>query len=712
MATAVSNTADLVFAVGQTSVSSISLAVGTYVLSSALEVSRNLTLRANAGGDRAVLSAPSSRVLVVSAGASVDLYGLAIRDGVGGTDLGNDGGCIHNSGTLRIFDSNITGCESKLGGCCGRNGGGIMNEATGILELFSTVVTSNTASGNGGPTGGGIYNLASTPAGLTDSSVTNNQAYRDNDIYGSFEIRYYSPSPPPPSPVPPLLPPFHNPGFDYYDGYTYGTVNGEDAATVVTIVTGESDTYTGADINFQGTVLHDPFFDSAFGSQRGHEHITRQGYVTSNHPVWTIDLTSRRVYIKAWASSDGLLYVSSSRSVGMLNDFRLWGESAPGGWTQQPTASIGGDPHIKGASGGEADFKGEDGKYYNLLSSRNVTVNALFEHRNFSTPYSRLQVHGSWVMGVFLLLSTARSTLRIPFLVRHPHDVFVSRSLSSPRGTESYNHTRTGVSARQREQLHVREGSGPIWVDGVRFSLQKRTLRVENPFWQVIAKSTLSYPHFWQLRANVWLMPRYAIDLDPVAPHGLLGQTFDRSNCTAVNGKRDDYSVHRNRLVVTSAQAEGAIEGTAADYMVASPFATRFKYSRHTASHAAPRLLDALYGRRKRPRCIPGRWDSKGGVGRLVDGLNFQGHDLEGTWRAASAVACYDACKARAADCRAFTFIKGDTRSKRCWLKLDGYQAMGVLDPGTVSGVLSAEDRALGEGHTRIPHHGSGEAKE
>ena len=99
MATAVSNTADLVFAVGQTSVSSISLAVGTYVLSSALEVSRNLTLRANAGGDRAVLSAPSSRVLVVSAGASVDLYGLAIRDGVGGTDLGNDGGCIHNSGT-------------------------------------------------------------------------------------------------------------------------------------------------------------------------------------------------------------------------------------------------------------------------------------------------------------------------------------------------------------------------------------------------------------------------------------------------------------------------------------------------------------------------------------------------------------------------------------------------------------------------------------
>lgn len=95
-----------------------------------------------------------------------------------------------------------------------------------------------------------------------------------------------------------------------------------------------------------------------------------------------------------------------------------------------------------------------------------------------------------------------------------------------------------------------------------------------------------------------------------------------------------------------------------------------------------------------------------------MDGLNFQGHDLEGTWRAASAVACYDACKARAADCRAFTFIKGDTRSKRCWLKLDGYQAMGVLDPGTVSGVLSAEDRALGEGHTRIPHHGSGEAKE
>ena len=60
-----------------------------------------------------------------------------------------------------------------------------------------------------------------------------------------------------------------------------------------------------------------------------------------------------------------------------------------------------------------------------------------------------------------------------------------------------------------------------------------------------------------------------------VAPHGLLGQTFDGDG-VAIDGAIDDYSA---KVVVTKAMGEGAIEGVAADYELpsASPFSTKFK---------------------------------------------------------------------------------------------------------------------------------------
>ena len=60
-----------------------------------------------------------------------------------------------------------------------------------------------------------------------------------------------------------------------------------------------------------------------------------------------------------------------------------------------------------------------------------------------------------------------------------------------------------------------------------------------------------------------------------VAPHGLLGQTFDGDG-VAIDGAIDDYSA---KEVVTKAMGEGAIEGVAADYELpsASPFSTKFK---------------------------------------------------------------------------------------------------------------------------------------
>jgi len=80
--------------------------------------------------------------------------------------------------------------------------------------------------------------------------------------------------------------------------------------------------------------------------------------------------------------------------------------------------------------------------------------------------------------------------------------------------------------------------------------------------------------------------PRHRLDLSlrpllPEArlaewPHGLIGQSFD-GDATPRQGKQDDYNAP---VVWTTAQAEGAIEGVADDYRVASPFVTEFRFSR------------------------------------------------------------------------------------------------------------------------------------
>ncbi|EOD25868.1 hypothetical protein EMIHUDRAFT_206069 [Emiliania huxleyi CCMP1516] len=75
-------------------------------------------------------------------------------------------------------------------------------------------------------------------------------------------------------------------------------------------------------------------------------------------------------------------------------------------------------------------------------------------------------------------------------------------------------------------------------------------------------------------------------------PHGIFGQSF--SALGPLNGKRDGYPRdgplynERNGPFMTSAMAEGAIEGKAADYELPSAFATRFAFSRFDESLLPP----------------------------------------------------------------------------------------------------------------------------
>jgi len=89
----------------------------------------------------------------------------------------------------------------------------------------------------------------------------------------------------------------------------------------------------------------------------------------------------------------------------------------------------------------------------------------------------------------------------------------------------------------------------------------------------------------------------YDADSDPVAPHGLIGQSYD-GDAIAIDGKQDDYR-SSDDVMTTEAQAEGAIEGTGVDYMMSGPFATDFKYSRFNAVKAAHRDVSRLSGKKR-----------------------------------------------------------------------------------------------------------------
>jgi len=277
--------------------------------------------------------------------------------------------------------------------------------------------------------------------------------------------------------------------------------------------------------------------------------------------------------------------------------------SPPPGPPSQPPAEpgavsgIAGDPHLSGAHGEEADFKGVDGGVYNVLSARNMSLNVMVQHDVFNTPHSKLTVHGSFIRAVYQTLRTRQTArlLQIFFHAKDPHRVLVGQDCTPPFCRE-----RAGT-------LHiVTDGGAPYVFENVRVSLRSKALEVANGQWHTRVVSTVGAPHWGKLRINLQMKPTYGLQYDPVAPHGIIGQTYDGDKFE-VNGHVDTYSrLDDGRLsasrtaagghVTTRAQAEGAIESTLEDYHMASDFATGFRFSRFDAVAAGPRNVSEMTG--------------------------------------------------------------------------------------------------------------------
>eukprot|EP00966_Prymnesium_polylepis_P151510 3501150-Prymnesium_polylepis.1 len=83
-------------------------------------------------------------------------------------------------------------------------------------------------------------------------------------------------------------------------------------------------------------------------------------------------------------------------------------------------------------------------------------------------------------------------------------------------------------------------------------------------------------------------MSRYRVCSEPIAPHGILGQTFD-CDMMALHGRSDSYATlddgrattsrrTEGGIVTTQAQAEGALKGVARDYRFKGTTPHRFRF--------------------------------------------------------------------------------------------------------------------------------------
>lgn len=234
---------------------------------------------------------------------------------------------------------------------------------------------------------------------------------------------------------------------------------------------------------------------------------------------------------------------------------------------------------------------------YNLLSARNLSFNALFEYSDFVMPHKL--VKGSFMANVGVVARTwcaTSSASYCPNWSGRSRLVHIEFNATHPAGA-----AHTALLRERGMPDTVVDGTG-THVDNVfvqtREHQQATSLIVNTGRWRLSATAK----HFPNPEANpgrmllhVDVAARYDADHDEVAPHGLIGQSYDGDNL-AVDGAQDDYRMGGS-VMETAAQAEGAIEGAAEDYrMSAQPFATAFAFSRFDATSAPHRDVAALTG--------------------------------------------------------------------------------------------------------------------
>jgi CSLREA domain-containing protein len=142
----------------------ILLHAGTYTLAGSppatgnLEIDGNLVLIGDGAATTVIDGGAAGGIFYVPAGVTVTLQDVTLRNG----RSPGAGGAIHNSGTLTLLHTLLTGNASVSGAAGAGFGGAILSDGAGSsLTVTDSAVASNTAQGGGGGLAiGGAFSLA------------------------------------------------------------------------------------------------------------------------------------------------------------------------------------------------------------------------------------------------------------------------------------------------------------------------------------------------------------------------------------------------------------------------------------------------------------------------------------------------------------------------------------------------------------------------
>jgi len=277
------------------------------------------------------------------------------------------------------------------------------------------------------------------------------------------------------------------------------------------------------------------------------------------------------------------------------------------------------DPHLQLAHGGKTDFRGRDGGVYNFLSDKDLSVNLRIRAVDFilrgmpeapAGPFGGTLVHGTF-------MKEAYATLRLsPQRVVHVlvTSDYASRAADAdgsfkgrwllgsfppaPIGGHDGHRGNARIFDEAGKQLQLVGPQATIDLGaGCGIATGEHVTVISTPQWNVTFGISPIYGAVNRVDAAE---PPSKIDIGlaikapehtlAVAPHGLLGQSYDMDGL-AVNGRKDDY---RGAEFTTAAQGEGAIEGVYTEYEMVEPFGVDFKYSRWGKQKAAPRNISRL----------------------------------------------------------------------------------------------------------------------
>jgi hypothetical protein len=240
------------------------------------------------------------------------------------------------------------------------------------------------------------------------------------------------------------------------------------------------------------------------------------------------------------------------------------------------------DPHINFAFGGSADLRGHHNALYNFLSAPGFSVNVKTEAAVFKMHGGALTINGTF-------LTEAHITTQLSPQKLATASYWASELDPNNFGWSVVNGTCVGRPFRFG--LHGHKACFDF-----KMSMDHSSATFELGNWTVKVHGSRS------CKGCLVAGPEHRLDIGFTArgdapardkPHGIVGQSYATPGLER-HGKKDLYPFSGS--YTTSAQAEGAIEGSASDYQVASPYATGFAFSRFNAARGAPASAEPTGG--------------------------------------------------------------------------------------------------------------------